>query len=98
MVIYEITALVEPEIRPAFEEYMAERHINDLLATGYFISAYLSKNVNRYRILYFAKSAETLEDYLRHDAARLRAEVIERFPSGIEVSREQWQVIAMFER
>ncbi len=98
MVIYEITALVEPEIRPAFEEYMAERHINDLLATGYFVSACLSKNENRYRILYFARSEQALEDYLRLDAARLRDDVLARFPSGIEVSREQWQVIAMFER
>lgn len=97
MVIYEITASVEAELRIEFEDYMKNCHISDLLVTGHFVSAYLTKNQASYRILYFARSAKTLDDYLEFEAPRLRAEMLERFPVGIEFSRENWEVVAKFE-
>ncbi len=45
MVIYEITAVVEPSLVLQYEQYMLMRHIPDLLATGYFTGVQLTREV-----------------------------------------------------
>jgi hypothetical protein len=93
-VIYEITAIVAPELTDKYEKYMREQHIPDLLATGYFCGAkFTSSTKNRYRILYEAHNRESLDKYLETDAPRLRADFLAHFPTGIELSREIWYVI-----
>jgi len=93
-VIYEITAVVAPELTEKYEKYMREQHIPDLLATGYFRGAkFTSSTENRYRILYEAHNQESLNQYLKNDATRLRADFLAHFPTGIELSREIWHVV-----
>lgn len=93
-VIYEITATVAPELAEDYERYMRERHVRDLLATGYFRTAkFTSSSDNRYRILYEAHDRESLDEYLKNDAPRLRADFSEHFSTGIELAREIWQVV-----
>ena len=96
MVTYEITAIVDALFAAAYEEYMIGRHIPDLLATGYFASATFSKSGDRYRIRYEAFSQESLDQYLENDAMRLRSDLEDRFPEGVQHSREFWNVIAVF--
>lgn len=96
-VIYEITATVRADLCEAYEDYMRDRHIPDLIATGAFERATFSRSEpGRYRISYETISRETLEEYLREHAPRLRAHMIETFPDGVEVSREEWEVLAEF--
>lgn len=96
-VTYEITAAVEPALRDAFESYMISRHIPDLFSTGVFSSASFSRSVlGRYRIRYEAVSRSALDNYLERDAARLRKHFQETFPEGIDVTREEWDVIRTF--
>jgi hypothetical protein len=93
-VIYEITAVVAPELIEKYEKYMREQHIPDLLATGYFRGAKFTRSTkNRYRILYEAHNQESLNQYLENDATRLRADFLAHFPAGIELSREIWHVV-----
>lgn len=93
-VIYEITAVVAPELIEKYEKYMREQHIPDLLATGYFRGAkFTSSTDNRYRILYEAQNMESLDKYLEREAARLRADFLAHFPTGVEVSREIWHIV-----
>jgi len=93
-VIYEITAVVAPELTEKYEKYMRERHIPDLLATGYFRGAKFTYSTdNRYRILYEAHNQESLDKYLEREAPRLRADFLAHFPAGIELSREIWRVV-----
>lgn len=96
MITYEITATVEPHLTAAYEKYMAERHIPDLLGTGHFTAATFSKQENRYRIRYEAKSLDALSDYLKNEAPRLREDFFQHFPQGIELTRAHWQVISTF--
>src|SRR5438309_11312001 len=96
MVTYEITAKVEPQLSVEYERYMADRQSPDLLATGYFASATFAKSGDRYRIRYEAHSRESLDQYLKKDAERLRNDLKDHFPEGIEVSREFWDVISVF--
>lgn len=94
MVIYEITAIVQAESIEEFEKYMRERHIPDLLATGFFRAAYFTRSSeNRYRIQYHAHDRKALDEYLKTDANRLRADFLAHFPTGIQLSRENWDVL-----
>jgi len=50
-VVYEVTAVVEHDLAEEWERYMRERHIPDVLATGWFTRATLVRTQGgRYRI------------------------------------------------
>ena len=94
MIIYEITVTVQPKFVEAYEKYMRERHIPDLLLTKYFDRAYFARTLeNRYRIQYHARDEEALREYLKTDAERLRADFHKHFPKGVELSREVWEIV-----
>lgn len=94
MIIYEITATVSEDLIEAYETYMLERHIPDLLATGFFAGAKMARaGKNRYRIQYEAHDQKALDDYLANEAKRLRADFLAHFGEGIEVVRENWEVL-----
>lgn len=97
MLIYEITATVSDELIETYEKYMSETHIPDLLATGYFKIAYFTRSIeNRYRIQYHAHDQKALDDYLEKDAPSLREDFNSHFPAGIEVSRENWEILETY--
>lgn len=97
MIIYEITTKVKMELIKKYESYMLETHIPDLIETGYFESAEFARIAEgNYRVRYLAKGRETLEKYFESDAIRLRADFIEHFPEGVEVSREILEVLGEF--
>ena len=96
-VTYEVTAIVPPELAEQFEAYMRERHIADVLATGYFESATFSRNDGKYRMKYVAPSRASLDAYLSKDTMRLRVDFYDHFPEGVDLSREVWDVVQAFE-
>lgn len=94
MIIYEITMVVQPALIEKYEQYMSGQHIPDLLKTGCFSgAAFTCSTENRYRIRYEAFNKESLDQYLTRDAERLRADFLKHFPTGIELSREVWEVL-----
>jgi hypothetical protein len=97
MLIYEVTAVVEASARDAFERFMAERHIQDVLATGKFAAAFFAGSDGLYRTGYHCDSRELLEAYYAENAAALRADFAQRFPSGIELSRKELDIIKLFQ-
>ncbi|MGH9821627.1 MAG: DUF4286 family protein [Pyrinomonadaceae bacterium] len=93
MIIYEVTATVNADLTAEYEEYMKGRHIPQILETGHFDAAFLLKGGgNRYRMLYRAHGEENFNSYLEKDAAHVRADVAEHFPSGLELSRDVWSI------
>lgn len=73
---------------------ICDTHIPDLLATGFFSRAKFARSgESRYRIQYEAQNQEALDGYLETDAARLRAGLFGRFPEGVALSRENWEVL-----
>lgn len=96
MLIYEITATVDESLIEGYENYMTERHIPDLLATGHFSAAFFAKNGNVYRIGYHAESTEHYDAYIENDAERLRADFLEHFPAGVKVSRDVFEIVKLF--
>lgn len=75
---------------------MAETHIPDVLATGKFAAAFFAGSDGMYRIGYHCDSREDLESYYAEHASELREDVAERFPSGIELSRKELDLIKLF--
>lgn len=96
MFIYEITATVDDELTVDYEEYMTERHIPDLLATGHFTAAFFAKFGNMYRISYHAATRDQFDAYIETHAERLRADFAEHFPTGVEVSRQVLEIVRLF--
>ncbi len=95
-IVYEITATVREDLIDSFEQYMSGRHIPDVMATRAFISSALTRSGGgRYRIAY-QTTRQDLDTYLREHAPRLRKHIADRFPDGVELSREEWDVIATF--
>jgi hypothetical protein len=95
VVTYEITAAVRADLCGEYERYMSELHIPHLLETGAFASATFSRSSQgRYRIRYEAHSRNALDDYLENHASRLREHFAQAFPEGVQVSREEWEVLA----
>jgi hypothetical protein len=94
MIIYEITAIVREDLIENYEKYMRERHIPDLLETGFFARAFFTRsNKNRYRVQYHAHDKKALDEYLKTKADTLRNDFLKHFPEGVEVSRENWEIL-----
>ena len=96
-VIYEITATVREDLTEAFETFLMRSHIPDLIATGAFtVATFMRSSPGRYRIVYEAQTRDRLDLYLKDHASPLRIHMIETFPSGVELSREEWTVVKRF--
>ena len=94
MIIYEITAIVREDLVEEYEKFMRERHIPDLLETGFFGVAFFTRSgENRYRVQYHAHSQTALDEYLKTKAEFLRNDFLKHFGEGVEVSRENWEIL-----
>lgn len=91
MIIYEVTTDVTPAGIPAYERYMRETHIPDVLATGCFVRATIARSIpGRYRITYAARNMDVLDAYLSTHAPQLRDDFAAHLGSTVQVSREVW--------
>jgi hypothetical protein len=88
---------VRLDLCEAFELYMLERHIADVLATGHFVSASFEKaSDGNYRSRYIAPNRATLDRYLKDLSPALRLDFQDHFPKGVEAVREEWTVLKHF--
>jgi hypothetical protein len=98
MVTYEVTTIVDPSQVEAYERYMCEHHIPDLLGTGCFRAATFTRGAHgRYRTCYEAGSERDLERYMAEHAARLRADFGSHFPDVTVAAREVWHTVQRWE-
>jgi len=96
--VYEVTAVVEVELADGWERYMRERHIPDVLASGCFTRASLARaSGGRYLIRYHLATRADLERYLAQAAPALRAEFTARYPGGVALTRETWELVQEWE-
>jgi hypothetical protein len=98
MITYEVTAVVEEALSDAFERYMRETHIPEVLATGCFEAAVFSRSTpGRYRTGYVARTRADLVRYLERHTAVLRADFAAHFPDGVVLCREVWTTLERWE-
>lgn len=100
MVIYNVTINIEESIEQQWLTWIQEEHIPDMLATGKFVKALLTKVLVEeemggvtYSVQYNCPSKEVLESYYKEDAERLRSES-KRFAGKFVAFRTELEVIS----
>ncbi|ARV11660.1 DUF4286 family protein [Gilvibacter sp. SZ-19] len=81
MIIYNVTINIDESIQQQWLHWMREEHIPEMLATGKFTKALMTRVMVEeemggitYSVQYTADSAETLKRYYTEDAERMRAQ------------------------
>lgn len=103
MIIYNVTLNIDESIHDKWLDWMKKKHINDVLATGQFISARLVKVLvneemggTTYSVQYTAQSREHLENYYQNHANRLRQEGLQLFADKMLAFRTELEVLTEF--
>ena len=98
MIAYEVTAEVEPRLAAAYEQYMREKHIPEVFATGcFYFTIFARSTPGSYRTSYVARTQADLDRYLQHHTEALRADFAAHFPEGVSLSREVWVTLERWE-
>ncbi|MCK5638710.1 MAG: DUF4286 family protein [Flavobacteriaceae bacterium] len=105
MYIYNVTINIEESVHVKWLQWMQEKHIPDMLATGKFSKALMSKvQVEEemggltYSVQYTTDSKETLNKYYQEDAERLRKEALQLFPNKFVAFRTELEIIHKIEK
>lgn len=105
MYIYNVTINIEESVHVKWLQWMQEKHIPDMLATGKFSKALMSKvQVEEemggltYSVQYTTDSKETLNKYYQEDAERLRKEALQLFPNKFVAFRTELEIIHEIEK
>lgn len=100
MYIYNVTINVDDEVHDAWFDWMKNRHIPDMLATGKFIEAKMSRVMvqeetggTTYSIQYGLKDKASLVTYYEEDAERLRDDGLKRFGDKFVAFRTEMEVL-----
>ncbi|MBL4604294.1 MAG: DUF4286 family protein [Flavobacteriaceae bacterium] len=102
MYIYNITMNIDESVHSEWLSWI-ENHIQDVLATGKFISAKLTQVLVEeaeggvtYSIQYTAKTREDLDKYYKEDAPQLRNDGLKKFADKVLAFRTELKVVNEF--
>jgi hypothetical protein len=91
MISYEVTLQAQPRLAASVEQFMMESHIPEIFRTGCFREIRFSRaSPGRFRTAYQASTQADLDRYVQDHAPRFRAEFLEHFPDGVNITRETW--------
>ena len=99
MIIYNVTVNIDDSIH---EEWLSwiKNHIPEVLATGKFTEAKLTKVLVEeemggvtYSIQYRAKSRKALDNYYKFDADKLKSEGLQKFSDKMLAFRTELEII-----
>lgn len=100
MLIYNVTTNIEESAEDQWVQWMKEKHIPDVLNTGKFVSAKMSKVLVEedmggvtYSVQFAVASKELLERYYQEDAPLLRKETNTLFAGRFVAFRTELEVI-----
>lgn len=100
MIIYNVTINIDEKVQQAWLDWMQSTHIPEMLATGKFIEAKMSRVLVdeemggiTYSVQYTALNREMLQRYYDEDAPRLRQDTQERFGGQFVAFRTELDVL-----
>lgn len=103
MILYNVTINIHESVHDQWMDWMQNKHINEVLATGKFSSARMVKVLVdedmggiTYAIQYTTDSKETLQRYYDEDASRLREEGSRLFGDKMLAFRTELEMISEF--
>ncbi len=101
MYIYNVTTNIDETVHDEWLKWMKEKHIPDMLATGKFSNAKMSQVIideemggTTYSVQYTTDSLETLQEYYKENAPRLRDESMRLFSDKFVAFRTELKVIS----
>ncbi|MBU2997806.1 DUF4286 family protein [Cellulophaga baltica] len=101
MYIYNVTSNIDESIHEQWIKWMHETHIPAMLATGKFSNAKMCKVLIEeemggvtYSVQYTTTSKETLEQYYKEDAPRLRNDASKLFADKMLAFRTELEVVS----
>lgn len=95
MIAYNVTVSIDDSVREEWVEWMKNKHIPDVLATGMFISARMFRlltnaeddNGHNYTVQYLCESMERFKEYEAKYAPALRQDTENKFGGKFYVFR-----------
>jgi hypothetical protein len=103
MIIYNVTVNIDDSVHDDWLQWMKTEHIPQVLATGKFKEAKLTKVLVEeekggvtYSTQFRAFSREALDDYYKHHADALRTEGLKRFADKMLAFRTELEIIDEF--
>ena len=99
MIIYNVTINIENDVREEWLQWMKEKHIPDVMATGYFTENKICKVLveeeqgTTYSIQYTCANMQDLEEYRRDHAPRLQKEVNDKYANKFVAFRTVLEVV-----
>lgn len=103
MIYYNVTVNIHESVHDQWLDWMLNKHIKDVIATGKFSSARMVKVLVdeemgglTYAIQYTTDSKETLQRYYNDDAPRLREEGVKLFGDKMLAFRTELELISEF--
>jgi len=100
MYIYNVTINIEEKIHDEWLNWMKNEHIPDMISTGKFSKALMTKVLVEeemggitYSVQYTTTSKEILQQYYNEDANRLRAKS-ERFSGKFVAFRTELEIVS----
>ena len=101
MILYNVTINIHESVHDQWFQWMQEKHINDVLATGKFSTARMVKVLveedlggTTYAIQFTTDSKETLQSYYDEYAPRLREEGLKLFGDKMLAFRTELELIS----
>lgn len=101
MYIYNVTMNIEESIQAQWLSWMKEVHIPEMLESGKFTKALMTKVLVEedmggitYSIQYTTDTKETLQKYYEEDADRMRNKVMELFAGKFVAFRTELAIIS----
>lgn len=101
MIIYNVTINIDESVHDKWLQWMRNKHIEDVLATGLFISARMVKVLieeemggTTYSVQYYTDSRAKLEEYYKSHAPRLRNEGLSLFADKMIAFRTELEVMS----
>ena len=103
MYLYNVTVNIDESVHDDWLKWMKEEHIPDMLATGKFKKALMSKVMvqeetggTTYAVQYYADSKAQLNEYYTHFAEKMRNEAEKRFKGKFVAFRTELDVEGEF--
>jgi len=99
MIIYNVTVNIENDVRDEWVSWMKQKHIPDVMQTGYFIEYKMCKVLvdeeqgTTYSIQYTCAGMDELKKYQTTEAPRLQKEVADKYGNKFVAFRTLLEVI-----
>lgn len=101
MYIYNVTTNIEEQSHEAWLLWMKEVHIPEMIATGKFSKAIMTRVLVEeemggitYSVQYYTKDKATLQRYYAEDAENLRSKALGRFANKLVSFRTELEIVS----